>query len=240
MRKESIFIGTSGWNYSHWKENFYPENVSQKNWLKFYSEKLNTVEINSSFYHLPKETTFEKWKTTFPKGFVFSVKASRYITHMKKLIDSQESVQLFLSRAKILGDKLGPVLFQLPPSLKFNNNTLEEFLRILPGKFKYTIEFRHQSWWNNETYELLRKNNIAFCIYELGKTISPKEITSDFTYLRLHGPGTKYKGNYNDEILQRWANYFFQWQVKEIYCYFDNDEKGYAPKNAQTLRNFVN
>jgi uncharacterized protein YecE (DUF72 family) len=237
--KQKIFIGTSGWNYKHWKENFYPKDTPQKDWLKFYAEKLDTVEINNSFYHLPKEKTFESWKEIVGKNFVYSVKASRYITHMKKLHECRDSVKTFLDRAKILDNKLGPILFQLPPYLQFDYDKLNDFLNTLPKKYKYTIEFRHKSWWKDETYELLKKKNIAFCIYELGKKVSPEDVTADFAYIRFHGPSGKYKGNYHSQTFKKWVKKFKSWEAKEIYCYFDNDEKGYAAKNALRLKEIL-
>jgi uncharacterized protein YecE (DUF72 family) len=237
--KQKLFIGTCGWNYKHWKENFYPKDIPQKSWLNFYSEKFNTVEINSSFYHLPKEKTFENWKKSVGKNFIYSVKASRYITHMKKLHDSEESVKTFLDRTKILNGKLGSILFQLPPYLQFDYDKLKNFLAILPRKNKITIEFRHKSWWNEDTYKLLEKYNIAFCIYELGEKVSPQKITADFAYIRLHGPGAKYKGNYHNQTFKKWIKKFKSWKVKEIYCYFDNDEKGFAAKNALKLKEII-
>ncbi len=234
----NFHIGTSGWNYDHWKNVFYPEDLNQDNWLKFYSEKFQTVEINNSFYHLPKMETFKKWKAAVPGNFIFSVKASRYITHMKKLKDPEESIKKIFNNIKVLKNSLGPVLFQLPPHWHFNKERLINFIKVLPKKYKYTFEFRDDTWWNEDTYEILKNNNAAFCIYELGNQKSPKEITADFIYIRLHGPKEKYSGNYSKEILSGWSGAFAQWgkNVSEIYCYFDNDAGGYAVKNAMELQ----
>lgn len=241
MKKGKIYIGTSGWNYKHWKKNFYPEDIKQKDWLKFYSEKFDTVEINNSFYRLPEKKTFKNWKDTVSKNFVFSVKASRYITHMKKLKDPKESVSNFIDNSKSLKEKLGPILFQLPPNWKFNKKRFQNFLKKLSKKYNYTMEFRNSTWWNDDVFKLLKKNNIAFCIYELENTTTPKKITADFVYVRLHGPDGKYKGIYNKKALSYWAKLFNKWlsNKKDIFCYFDNDEKGFAAKNALQLKNLI-
>ena len=240
MAKGKIYVGTSGWNYKHWQGNFYPEDLKHKEWLKFYSEKLKTVEINNSFYQLPDTKTFKNWKDITPKKFMFSVKGSRYITHMKKLKDPKQSGKKLFTRIKHLKSKLGPVLFQLPPKWRFNKERFEKFLKSLSGRYRYTFEFRDQSWWNDEALELLKKHNAAFCIYELAGTITPKEITADFIYIRLHGPGNKYQGNYSKRELSGWAGAITNWQKKkDVYIYFDNDDSGYAVKNAMELSGMV-
>lgn len=241
MAKGKINIGTSGWNYKHWRENFYPEDLKQKDWLKYYSDKLRTVEINNSFYHLPTIKTFRDWEKITPKNFLFAVKASRYITHMKKLTEPKQSCKKLFSHAKHLKNKLGPILFQLPPKWKYNKERFENFLNALPDKLRYTFEFRDKSWWNDEALELLKKNNAAFCIYELAGDISPKEITADFIYIRLHGPGEKYQGNYSKQRLSDWKKSANDWLEKnqDVYIYFDNDPEDYAVKNAQELQEIM-
>jgi uncharacterized protein YecE (DUF72 family) len=242
MKKGKINIGTSGWNYKHWLGHFYPEDLKQKGWLQFYIEKgFKTVELNNPFYHLPKSTTFENWRKNVPDDFIFSVKASRYITHVKKLNDAGESVKLFFNNAKELKEKLGPVLFQLPPGWKFNKERFVDFLNNLSGKYIYTFEFRNDSWWNDEIFEILKNKNIAFCIFELQGTLTPREVTADFIYIRLHGPGGKYQGDYDKKTLANWAGFIqtFSEKGKDVYCYFDNDEKGYAAKNALELKEII-
>jgi uncharacterized protein YecE (DUF72 family) len=238
MAKGKIYIGTSGWNYKHWKGNFYPEGLKQKEWLNYYSDKLKTVEINNSFYQLPDIKTFKNWVDTTPKKFIFSVKGSRYITHMKKLKDPEQSSKKLFTRVKHLKKKLGPILFQLPPHWKFNKERFEKFLKSLSDKYRYTFEFRDQTWWNDEALELLKECNSAFCIYELAGTITPKEVTADFVYIRLHGPGDKYQGDYNKKELAGWAGAISAWQKnnKDVFIYFNNDDSGYAVKNAQELQ----
>ena len=238
MKTKSIHIGTSGWNYKHWKGSFYPEDLSSGEWLNFYAKQLHTVEINNTFYRLPEKKILAKWLDTVSPQFIFAVKASRYITHMKKLKDSVQGLENFLPRIKALRDKLGPILFQLPPHWHFNLERLKSFLQALPREFRYTFEFRDSTWWRKEVYDTLTKHEAAFCIFELAEQLSPKQITTDFVYVRLHGPENAYQGKYDNQDLAGWAGAFSSWekQGKQIYCYFDNDEKGYAAQNALTLQ----
>jgi len=233
-----IHIGTSGWSYKHWKGPFYPGHLADERMLAYYAGHFRTTEINTSFYHLPARETLKLWHESTPADFLFSVKASRYITHMKKLKDPGQSVSAFLQRIRILGDKLGPILFQLPPRWRFNKERLAAFLDALSAEFSYAFEFRDRSWLNEETRELLSRYGAAFCIYELDGFLSPKEITSNLVYVRLHGPGGPYRGSYNDECLTGWAGDFARWtaQGHAVFCYFDNDERGYAARNAMRLR----
>lgn len=241
MKTPFIRIGTSGWHYKHWIGTFYPEGTPSSRQLAEYRKVFDTVELNNSFYHLPAESTFEKWKADTPSNFLFSVKGSRYITHMKKLLLPHDALTIFLDRAAILGEKLGPILFQLPPGWNINVDRLEAFLKLLPSGNRYTFEFRNRTWYDPSVYELLRTHDAAFCIYELDKHQSPMEITADFVYVRLHGPGGKYQGRYSPGALSEWANQCKSWQQegKDVFIYFDNDESGYAAFNAQELKNFT-
>ena len=237
LRQHTIHIGTSGWSYKHWRGTFYPENIKVKDHFRYYREHFNTVEINNTFYRLPKKETFMQWKTQVAEDFVFIIKASRYITHMKKLHDPEESTSLFLDHARLLGKKLGAILFQLPPSLKADVGLLEKFIAQLPEVHRYVFEFRHPSWYDDAVYDLLNKYNCAFCIYELDGHQSPVVATADFVYVRLHGPGRKYQGSYSDAALQSWAALCKGWaKSKDVFVYFDNDEKGYAAFNALKLK----
>lgn len=239
MKKTSgkIHIGTSGWGYDHWRGNFYPDDLPKNRWLEYYIRHMHTVEINSSFYHLPQARTFTGWREKAPEGFVFAVKASRFITHMKKLKDPEGPVSTFLSRSEQLEDKLGPILFQLPPGWSFNEDRLVHFLEILPDKYAYAMEFRDDSWWNGRTRELLSRHNAAFCIFELAGRKSPETITADFVYVRLHGPDGPYAGKYGEDALAAWAEKIGEWAGRglKVYCYFDNDQSGYAAANALRL-----
>lgn len=237
MARGNIHIGTSGWHYKHWKRLFYPDKLKDTEQLNFYAQSFCTVEINNSFYRVPATATFEKWKDTVDDDFLFSVKANRYITHQKKLHDVKNTTLDFIRQASHMDDKLGPILFQLPPAWKLNIERLSSFLDELPKSHRYAFEFRNHSWYSNETYQLLRQHNCAFCIYELAGHLSPIETTADFIYVRLHGPGEKYQGKYTDTSLSSWAKHCHKWQNEgqDVFFYFDNDQEAYATFNARTL-----
>ncbi len=239
MGKPSIRVGTSGWHYAHWRGPFYPESFPSDEMLAFYCQRLDTVEINNSFYQLPDKKTFRQWRRQTPPGFLFSVKASRYITHMKKLKDPRQPLRKFLSHARELGPKLGPILFQLPPRWGRDAARLREFLQALPAKHRYAFEFRDPSWFHRETYALLERHNAAFCVFDLAGLTSPKQLTADFAYLRLHGPSEfPYQGRYTRRQLAGWLKTLQRWQregARTAYVYFDNDQNGYAALNALEL-----
>jgi uncharacterized protein YecE (DUF72 family) len=263
----TITIGTSGWNYAHWKGPFYPSDLARDCWLEYYADRLRSVEVNNTFYQLPEEQTVDAWTSAVPPDFTFAVKASRYITHMKKLKDPGETLERFVPAIEAFGDRLGPVLFQLPPSWNANPDRLGEFLEALetasrgafgresdraetPGAaggprgahrsgrgLRCAFEFRDESWFSEDVFGLLRKHNAAFCIYHLAGRLSPREVTADFVYVRLHGPGGKYEGSYDRRALSGWAGAFSSWAREglDVFCYFDNDDSGYAAKNATEL-----
>jgi uncharacterized protein YecE (DUF72 family) len=241
MEKDLIHIGTSGWHYDHWRGPFYPKNLASAELLKFYQQKFHTVEINNSFYRLPSEKALIEWREAVPAGFIFAVKGSRFITHMKKLQDPEKSIAPFIARVPLLEDRLGPILFQLPPRWHFNGERLRRFLEALPRDHRYALELRDPSWLNQEACHLLREHGAAFCIYELAGRVSPREVTADFVYIRLHGPGGAYQGRYDQETLAGWAEDISTWaaQGKAVYCYFDNDEAGYAAHNALELQEIL-
>lgn len=240
MEAHEVRIGTSGWSYKHWRDTFYPADVKVKDHFEYYRKHFDTVEINNTFYRLPDKETFVNWKNSVPENFRFIVKASRFITHMKKLQDPVQTIARFMDSVGLLEEKLSRILFQLPPNLKANCALLKQFLEALPKNFRYVFEFRNADWYRDEVYELLKIHNCAFCIYELDGHLSPVEITADFVYLRLHGPGRKYQGNYSDEILSRWADRCREWsQTKDVFVYFDNDEKGFAAFNAIRLKELL-
>lgn len=236
-----IHIGTSGWHYKHWLGTWYPEGTKAAQQFAYYRDRFDTVEINNSFYRLPSIETFSAWRAAAPRGFVYAVKASRYITHMRKLMEPATSYEKFFARVTALKEKLGPILFQLPPRWKVNTTRLAEFLQALPAQYRYAFEFREASWYHDEVYALLRAHDCAFCIYELEGHRSPQEVTASFVYVRLHGPGAKYAGSYDDRELKSWARKCRAYANKgmDVFLYFDNDEAGYAAFNAQRLRDLL-
>lgn len=240
-RKGIAYIGTSGWHYKHWKGPFYPENLKDAEQLAYFVTKLSTVEINNSFYRLPPVQTFSNWYADVPSDFKFAVKGSRFITHLKKLKVGQETINEFLGRAEHLKEKLGPILFQLPPKWNMNEQRLADFLKLLPKNHRFTFEFRNSSWYDDSVYTLLKKANCAFCIYELAGHQSPLMTTADFVYIRLHGPGDKYQGSYTDKQLSNWVSKCAAWrdEGKDVYVYFDNDQAGFAALNAQSMAKMI-
>jgi uncharacterized protein YecE (DUF72 family) len=235
-----IRIGASGWHYKHWRGPFYPPDLPASQMLAFYLERFDTVEINNSFYRLPKEETFTAWHDATPPDFRFAVKGSRFITHNKKLKDPQPSLDMLMPRVARLGPKLGPILFQLPPLWTVNLERLEQFLTALPQPQRYAFEFRNPTWNIDPVYRLLRTHNAAYCIFHLAGFESPLEITADYTYIRLHGPGGKYQGSYSDQALETWAARIHAWRdLAAVYVYFDNDQAAYAVHNALSLRRLV-
>ncbi|MBD3393954.1 MAG: DUF72 domain-containing protein [Chitinivibrionales bacterium] len=240
-KKASYRIGTSGWHYTHWRGPFYSAGMNSRDMLAFYARHFDTVEINNSFYRLPEESTLKNWAATVPAGFTFAVKASRYITHIKKLKDPQEPLKTFFGRIEVLGEKLGPVLFQLPPGWKVNAERLEQFLDALPEGFTCAFEFRNPTWFDDAILSLLDSHDAVFCVYEFAGVVSPKRTAGQAGYLRLHGPGDKYEGSYTARRLEQWAGLLRSWHEggKPVYCYFDNDQNGYAPRNALALKEVI-
>ncbi|OHB56712.1 MAG: hypothetical protein A2Y12_12690 [Planctomycetes bacterium GWF2_42_9] len=234
-----IRIGTSGWYYNHWYSRFYPEDLAKTKWFKFYAENFNTVEINSSYYHFPTDAGVKKWYKSSPDNFIYAVKANRYITHMKKLKDVEKQTNDFLATVSQLKEKLGPILFQLPPSLKKDFGLLKEFLPLLKKQKKIVFEFRNKSWHSEDCFTLLDDNNITFCIYDMGDYQTPRVVTGDMIYIRFHGTSGKYAGTYPDEMLKEWAGWIKNnsKKVKSCYAYFNNDSNAYAVYNAKTLIN---
>ena len=234
-------IGTSGWHYDHWKGPFYPEDLSAEDYLEYYAGHFSAAEINHSFYQLPKKKTLESWMDILPKRFKFAAKASRYLTHMKKLKDPRDPLKKLYNRMEILGDQLEVILFQLPPNWHANIERLNNFLELLSDDYRHVFEFRDPDWFQQATYDALAAHDAAFCIYELGDIESPREITAKTVYIRLHGPGDKYKGLYDKQTLSGWSGAISSWedQGHHVYCFFDNDEKGYAVQNAAELQEML-
>jgi uncharacterized protein YecE (DUF72 family) len=242
-----IFIGTSGYNYPHWWDGvFYPPHLPQKKWLEFYAEHFDTVELNVSFYRLPKKEVFEGWYNRTPTRFSFAVKGSRFITHNKRLKDCREPLSLLLDHASPLKEKLGVVLWQLPPRFRFQKERFEQFcvlLSTLPRSkcLCHAFEFRDESWFCHEAFHILEEFNFAFCIAHGSGLPFMERTTSDFTYLRFHGGEVLYGSNYSDKELQQWAEKIRDWRKKgkTVFVYFNNDAYGFAVKNGLTLKKFI-
>jgi uncharacterized protein YecE (DUF72 family) len=231
-------VGTSGWSYDHWRVLFYPEKLAAKDRLRHYAEHFDTVEINSSFYRLPTDKAFQTWRHTVPREFTFAVKASRYLTHLKRLVEPREPLKTFMSRARLLGKKLGPVLFQLPPRFKVRPERLSVLLKLLSSKRRFAIEFRDPSWFSDETVAMLESKGVALCIYDMVGVDCPHWVTAPFVYLRLHGTTGQYGGSYPPRELDRWADRVRRWldEGLDVYVYFNNDVGGYAVANARELK----
>jgi uncharacterized protein YecE (DUF72 family) len=236
-----IHIGTSGWHYDHWVGPFYPEGSRPDTFLAYYARVFPTTEINNTFYRLPAPEVLAAWRDRTPGDFTFACKASRYITHMKKLKDPRQSCERFFEAVEMLAGKLGPILFQLPPKWRVDPGRLEAFLAALPRDHRFAFEFRDESWFTPAVYDLLGHHRAAFCIYDLGGRCAPDQVTADFVYLRLHGPGGPYCGSYDAGALAIWAGRILTWRKAglDIYCYLDNDEQGYATQDARRLMELV-
>ena len=234
-------IGTSGWMYDHWKGPFYPSGLETDAMLPTYAETFRSVEVNNTFYQLPDAEIVDGWRQRSPEGFIFAVKANRYITHMKNLLEPEEPVATMMDRMARLGDKLGPILFQLPPGWHVNADRLVAFTEILPESGRFAFEFRHPSWYVPEIYEILTQHHCAFCIHDHADAPSPQETTAGFIYLRFHGPRGDYGDQYSRSILKEWAARIQSWQDggQNVFAYFNNDAHGYAVENARTLRSLL-
>jgi uncharacterized protein YecE (DUF72 family) len=236
-----LWIGTSGWHYKHWVGNFYPEGLPASAMLEHYVRSFDTVELNNTFYKLPARESLVAWRDSTPPHFHFAVKGSRFLTHMKKLKNAEEGLKRFLDSVDVLGPKLGPLLFQLPPNLEVDVERLEIFLSLLPSHITSVFEFRNPTWNAGNVFAALERHNSAYCIYELDGYTTPYVMTADLTYVRLHGPGGKYQGKYDEKTLSSWARRIQSWaeKMKAVYVYFDNDDSGYAPQNALRLKEIL-
>lgn len=235
------FIGTSGWTYKHWRGAFYPPDLPQAQWFGYYARHFDTVEVNNTFYRLPEEGTFEAWRAQAPRGFVYAVKASRYITHAKKLKDPEQPLARLLDRAAHLGPSLGPILYQLPPNWRLNLERLEAFLAILPGDRAQVFEFRDPSWFAEEALGLLERYGVGFCVSDLPGAESPLRATGALAYIRLHGPARAYEGAYDERRLRLWATRARELMRgrRRLYVYFNNDAHGHAVRNALRLKELL-
>jgi len=233
--KGEIRIGCSGWSYPHWRKRFYPEKLPAREHFAFYAQHFNTVELNNSFYRQPTRERFDGWAGQAPPGFLFAVKGSRYVTHIKRLAVEPKSIDLVVDAARGLDDKLGPILFQLQANFHLDLERLQRFVGLLPADARFTLEFRHDSWLVPAVFGLLRAHRIALCIPDHPKMPKSFEITSDFTYIRMHLPPSGL--GYGERALQPWADRVIEWrrQGLDVFVYFNNDMEGHAITDAQTL-----
>jgi uncharacterized protein YecE (DUF72 family) len=235
-----LFLGTSGYVYPHWRRVFYPPEVPAREWLPFYARHFATVELNNPFYRLPRKTAFRAWRAAVPEGFMFAVKASRYLTHLKRLRSPRAPLDRLLRRVRPLGPALGPLLFQLPTQFHADPHRLATFLRALarqphlPG-LRAALEVRHPSWLVPETFDLLRKAGVALCIHDARRHPVTGPVTADFVYVRRHGPRLGYHGAYSDTALRSDARRVRVWlrEGLDVYVYFNNDGGGAAIRDAQ-------
>ncbi len=234
-------IGTSGWVYPHWRGVLYPNGLPQSRWYARYAEAFDTVEVNTSFYRLPSEEAFDRWREQAPAGFLYAVKASRYITHVKRLKQVEEPLERFLARARRLGEKLGPILWQLPPNWNADPERLETFAALLPTDLVHAFEFRDPRWFVEPLQRILEQHNLAFCIFDMPGLPCPTWVTGNVVYLRFHGSGAVYGGMYGPDALRPWAANIRRWldEGRTVYAYFNNDAFGCAVRDAQTLKHLL-
>jgi uncharacterized protein YecE (DUF72 family) len=240
--KTKVLIGTSGWSYASWRGPFFPKEVMIKHHLQYYATQFSSAELNGVFYRTPSLEAVRGWRDNTPDDFIFAWKASKFITHWKRLTDkSRNSIALIEERLKILGPKAGPVLFQLPPQFKCNRERLASFLKLLPKRRRYAFEFRDRGWYDKTIFDLLREHDISLCISDHHDSPPPWEVTASFVYVRGHGPGGAYKGNYSEQELRTWARDIAKWRRdgRDVYVYFDNDQKSAAPADAAKLQAMV-
>jgi uncharacterized protein YecE (DUF72 family) len=231
-------VGTSGWTYDSWRGPFYPRDIAKKDWLRWYGAQFPTTEVNGSFYRTPSTAAVCEWRKSTPPHFVFAWKASKFITHWKRLNETcVNSIALMESRLKLLGPKLGPVLFQLPSRFEVDRERLASFLKMLPARRQYAFEFRHPSWYDARILDLLAQHDISLCLADHHLAPAPWVATARHVYVRGHGPDGRYRDNYPDATLRRWARRITAWQGEQrrVFVYFDNDQKSAAPADARRL-----
>ncbi len=241
------FIGTSGYNYSHWEGVFYPKEWPKNKLLEYYSQFFNSVELNVTFYRLPNQSVFKNWQRKTPSEFKFVIKGSRFITHVKRLKEVKNSLEMFFENASYLGEKLICVLWQLPASFKFNLERLKGFIAELKNnklakRVLHSFEFRDKSWFNQKTFKVLREENINLCIADSPRWPSQEVLTSNFLYLRFHGGKILYGSEYSEEELKKWTEKTKKWlkEVDTLFVFFNNDAYGFAIKNAKRFKELLN
>jgi len=235
-----VRIGCSGWQYKHWRGDFYPADLPQSRWFEHYAGVFDTVEINNTFYRLPEGSTFTKWREQAPRGFLYAVKASRFLTHMKKLKDPEEPLDRFFENARHLASRFGPVLYQLPPRWPIDLERFEHFLAALPARHRHVVEFRDPSWYDDRVYALMERHGVALCLHDMQGSATERHVVGRFVYVRFHG-WTKYAGRYSDERLDQWADWLAEriGDGCDVFAYFNNDVGGHAPRDAVRLRERV-
>ncbi len=238
-RTALIRIGTSGWTYRHWEGIFYPAKWPRSKWLEYYCDHFDTVELNATFYRLPNPSTFENWKERTPENFLWSVKGSKFITHTRRLRDPAEPITRLYEVTAGLGEKLGVILFQMPPGLAFDEKLLRDFCESLDPQIRHSLEIRHPSWISDQAFGLLSDFNIALCMADTaGRYPYCEEITADFIYIRLHGSKKLYASKYSEGELNTWAEKIDSWN-RDTFIYFDNDFEGHAVNNAKRLKEIL-
>lgn len=230
-------VGTSGWQYNHWRSRFYPQKLSKEQWLDFYARHFGTVEINNTYYQTPSEESVQRWYEAVPAGFVFALKMQRYVTHTRRLNETGGEEVRFMERVKPLKEKLGPVLCQLPRTMKRDEEKLDAFLARLPTDARYAVEFRDRSWFEQGIFDILRKHEVALCISDSPQFTAPLVATTDFAYFRFHGREAIYSSYYSDIELNEWAKRIAELaaSLKQVYIYFNNDAEAFAVRNADAL-----
>ena len=239
-----ILVGTSGWSYRHWRGVFYPEDLPSREWLRFYARRFPTVELNTSFYRAPAAASMESWREAAGPGFVFAIKANRYITHTKRLRDPVEPIAREMRTVRPLGNALGPILLQLPPSMPLDRDRLRRLVEALPEGKRFAVEFRHASWDDEDVYRLLGEHGMAVCLHDWrGRTwpAAAAENGAPLAYVRFHGPTGGYSGRYDEATLAAWAGRCARWRAagRDVFCYFNNDAAANAVQDATRLRRLL-
>ena len=233
------YVGTSGWSYQGWRERFYPPEIKPSEWLEYYAQHFKTVEINMTFYRSPKPAILHNWVARTPEDFIFTLKASRQITHIKKLYKVEHDLEHLAFLAKQLRNKAGCLLYQLPPSLTKNLELLESFLKSLPEGFRHVLEFRHPSWYAPEVYNLMSNHGVVFCVVSSSRVPPEAVVTSETAYFRFHGLTGGFRYRYSDDELKKWAKVISQSTARECFVYFNNDYQAHAVFNALKLRELL-
>jgi uncharacterized protein YecE (DUF72 family) len=248
--RQQVRVGCSGWQYRHWGTSFYPQGVPQSRWFAHYATVFDTVEINNSFYRLPSADTFAKWRDLAPPRFLYAVKASRFLTHMKKLKDPDDPLIRLFENVRELGPRLGPVLYQLPPNFGINLERLEGFLSAIRSAARKTglgmrshhvVEFRDPSWYDERVFELLSRYGVAMCLHDMQGSATERRAIGPCAYVRFHQGTSKYSGRYDDRRLDAWAEWLVERIAEglDVFAYFNNDTGGHAPRDAVRLRDRI-